>query len=113
MINFGHGLPLTEQMVTFAIMYLDSRDDPQNLLSNCYVASYSNDGGDTWIDRRVGDVGSDLRRNPSKAMHLPVIIGCAFHNGMIYPSWVDMRNATTGTDNDTYGNCQHAGAQSC
>ncbi|MFN8360402.1 MAG: T9SS type A sorting domain-containing protein [Candidatus Kapaibacterium sp.] len=85
-----------------AIMYLDSRDDPQNLLSNCYV-SYSNDGGDTWIDRRVGDVGSDLRRNPFQGNAFAGdYSGCAFHNGMIYPSWVDMRNATTGTDNDTY-----------
>ncbi len=85
-----------------AIMYADSRDDKNNILSNCYV-SYSSDGGDTWYDHRVADQGSDLRRNPFAGNAFAGdYAGCTFHNGMIYPSWVDMRNATTGTDNDAY-----------
>ncbi|MBI3257916.1 MAG: exo-alpha-sialidase [Ignavibacteriae bacterium] len=85
-----------------AIMYADSRDDKNNLLSNCYV-SYSSDAGDTWYDHRVADEGSDLRRNPFQGNAFAGdYAGCAFHNGMIYPSWVDMRNATTGVDDDVY-----------
>lgn len=87
-----------------AIMYSDSRDDAQNILTNTYV-SYSKDGGDTWLDRRVGDVGADMRRNPFQGNAFAGdYSGCAFHNGIIYPSWVDMRNATTGNanDNDAY-----------
>ena len=85
-----------------AIMYADSRDDKNNILSNCYV-SYSSDAGDTWYDHRVADEGSDLRRNPFAGNAFAGdYAGCSFHNGMIYPSWVDMRNATTGVDNDAY-----------
>lgn len=85
-----------------AIMYADSRDDKNNILSNCYV-SYSSDGGDSWYDHRVADEGSDLRRNPFAGNAFAGdYAGCSFHNGLIYPSWVDMRNATTGTDNDAY-----------
>jgi hypothetical protein len=76
-----------------AIMYLDSRDDPENILVDCYV-SYSNDGGLTWIDRRASDVNSDLRDNPFTANAFAGdYSGCAFYDGVIYPSWVDMRNA--------------------
>lgn len=76
-----------------AVMYLDSRDDPKNILVATYV-SYSSDGGLTWIDRRVADVSGDLRLNPfSNNSFAGDYSGCAFHNGIIYPSWVDMRNA--------------------
>jgi hypothetical protein len=86
-----------------AIMYLDSRDDPENILVDCYV-SYSNDGGLTWKDRRASDVNSDLRDNPfSGNSFAGDYSGCAFYDGVIYPSWVDMRNAKTSIyDSDVY-----------
>jgi hypothetical protein len=87
-----------------AVMYLDSRDDPNNIITNCYI-SYSRDGGDTWLDRRASDANSDLRNNPfQNNVFAGDYSGCAFYNGIIYPSWVDMRNATPAnrTDNDVY-----------
>jgi len=86
-----------------AIMYLDSRDDPENILVDCYV-SYSNDGGITWLDRRASDVNSDLRDNPFTANAFAGdYSGCAFYDGVIYPSWVDMRNAKTSIyDSDVF-----------
>ncbi len=86
-----------------AIMYLDSRDDPENILVDCYV-SYSNDGGLTWKDRRASDVNSDLRDNPfSGNAFAGDYSGCAFYDGVIYPSWVDMRNAKNSIyDSDVY-----------
>ncbi len=74
-----------------AIMYLDSRNDENNILVECYV-SYSSDGGITWIDRQAADISSDLRYNPFTAGSFAGDYnGCAFYNGIIYPSWVDMR----------------------
>lgn len=86
-----------------AIMYLDSRDDDENLLVDCYV-SYSSDGGITWIDRRAGDESHDLRLNPFlDNAFAGDYSGCAFYNGMVYPSWVDMRNAISNIRNsDVY-----------
>jgi len=87
-----------------AVMYFDSRDDAANILVNCYV-SYSSDGGTTWVDRRVGDDNNDLRRNPfAFNTFAGDYSGCDFRNGMVYPSWVDMRNTTeqNRTDNDVY-----------
>ena len=86
-----------------AVMYLDSRDDKQNIITNCYI-SYSNDGGDTWLDRRASDAASDLRNNPfQNNVFAGDYSGCAFYDGIIYPSWVDMRNAAiTKIDNDVY-----------
>ena len=87
-----------------ATMYFDSRDDPNNILVNCYV-SYSNDGGTTWIDRRAGDGENDLRRNPfSGNTFAGDYNGCDMYAGKIYPSWVDMRNTTEEnmSDNDVY-----------
>ncbi len=76
-----------------AIMYLDSRNDPANIMVECYAA-YSSDGGKSWIDRRVSDISSDLRLNPFAANAFAGdYSGCAFFDGKIYPSWVDMRNA--------------------
>ncbi len=74
-----------------AIMYLDSRNDVDNIMVECYV-SYSNDGGLTWIDRQAADISSDLRYNPFTAGSFAGDYnGCAFYDGVIYPSWVDMR----------------------
>lgn len=76
-----------------AIMYFDSRDDEKNLLVDCWV-SYSSDGGLSWVDRRASDISSDLRQNPFKANAFAGdYSGCAFYNGYIYPTWVDMRYA--------------------
>ena len=76
-----------------AIMYLDSRDDPNNIMCNCYV-SYSNDGGLSWVDKMASDISSDLRLNPfSGNAFAGDYNGCAFYDGIVYPSWVDMRNA--------------------
>ncbi|OGU58348.1 MAG: hypothetical protein A2X64_10050 [Ignavibacteria bacterium GWF2_33_9] len=86
-----------------AVMYLDSRDDPDNLMVDCYV-SYSSDGGETWIDKRAGDVSHDLRLNPFlDNAFAGDYSGCAFYDGMVYPSWVDMRNAVENIRNsDVY-----------
>lgn len=87
-----------------AVMYFDSRDDESNILVNCYV-SLSTDGGQTWTDRRVGDADNDLRNNPfSGRTFAGDYSGCDFYNGIVYPSWVDMRNTTsTNTvDSDVY-----------
>ena len=76
-----------------AIMYFDSRRDPDNILVECYV-SYSNDAGETWTDRRAADRGSDLRLNPfSGNSFAGDYSGNAFYDGIVYPSWVDMRAA--------------------
>jgi hypothetical protein len=86
-----------------AVMYSDSRDDRANIDVRTYV-SWSPDGGTTWVDRRVGDGNSDLRNNPFTGNTFAGdYSGCDFYNGMIYPSWVDMRNATVNkADNDVY-----------
>ncbi len=86
-----------------AIMYLDSRRDPQNLLVECWV-SYSSNGGETWIDKPVSDVATDLRLNPfTDNSFAGDYSGCAFYNGKIYPSWVDMRHAVKNIfDSDVY-----------
>jgi len=85
-----------------AVMYLDSRDDPDNLMVECYV-SFSSDGGETWVDRQISDFRSDLRLNPFYNHFAGDYSGMAFYNGKIYPSWVDMRNAINNIkDNDVY-----------
>lgn len=86
-----------------AIMYLDSRRDPENTLVECWV-SYSSDGGETWIDRPVSDVATDLRLNPfTDNSFAGDYSGCAFYDGKIYPSWVDMRNSVKNIfDSDVY-----------
>lgn len=86
-----------------AIMYLDSRNDPKNIMAECYV-SYSSDGGENWVDRRVSDISMDLRLNPfTENSFAGDYSGCAFFAGRIYPSWVDMRNAVKNIyDSDVY-----------
>lgn len=82
--------PISEDI---AIMYLDSRNDTNNILVECYV-SYSYDGGETWIDRLADDSQSDLRNNPfTGSSFAGDYSGLDFYNGIIYPSFVDMRNA--------------------
>lgn len=86
-----------------AIMYSDSREDPNNILVHTYV-SWSTDAGATWIDRRVGDGINDLRRNPFDGNTFAGdYSGCDMRDGIIYPSWVDMRNTfANAADNDVY-----------
>lgn len=84
-----------------AVMYFDSRDDSANLLVNCYV-SYSPDGGSTWVDKRVGDAENDLRNNPFQGRTFAGdYSGCDFYGGIVYPSWVDMRNTTASNTADS------------
>jgi hypothetical protein len=86
-----------------AIMYLDSRRDPENILTECWV-SYSSDGGETWVDRPVSEVAMDLRLNPfTDNSFAGDYSGCAFYGGKIFPSWVDMRNSVKNIfDSDVY-----------
>ncbi|CAN5395843.1 hypothetical protein BH10BAC6_BH10BAC6_13100 [soil metagenome] len=85
-----------------AVMYSDSRDDAANILVNTYV-SLSTNGGTTWTDRRVGDDVNDIRRNPFGGSFSGDYSGCDMLNGLIYPSWVDMRNTyTTPADDDVF-----------
>lgn len=80
-----------------AVMYSDSRDDPDNILVDQYI-SYSADGGESWIDRRATDVRSDFRDNPyTGRIFAGDYSGNAFHAGKIYPSYLDTRG-----DNDVY-----------
>ncbi len=84
-----------------AVMFLDSRDDPENYWTNCYV-SYSNDGGDTWISRRAADQQSDVTLNPFGGNSFSGdYSGNAFYNGIVYPSWFDTRSNRM-TDSDVY-----------
>jgi len=85
------------------VMYFDSRNDSANILVETYV-SYSANGGETWVDRRVGDGINDLRLNPfSGNTFAGDYSGCDFYNGVIHPSWVDMRNSVVNrADNDVY-----------
>lgn len=79
------------------VMYSDSRNDPDNILIDTYV-SYSSDGGATWIDRKATDAMSDFRDNPFiDQVFAGDYSGNAFHDGKIYPSFLDTRN-----DNDVY-----------
>ncbi|GAB5465885.1 MAG: hypothetical protein Kapaf2KO_13210 [Candidatus Kapaibacteriales bacterium] len=87
-----------------AVMYLDSRNDPENYLVECYV-SYSKDGGETWMDRRVSEEPFDVTKNPFQGRSFAGdYSGLDFRNGIIYPSWVDMRNIDTpvGWDSDVF-----------
>lgn len=86
-----------------AVMYLDSRDDKKNIMVATYV-SYSSDGGITWKDSRAADISSDIRLNPfTNNAFAGDYSGCAFHNGIIYPSWIDMRSAVANIfDSDVY-----------
>lgn len=89
-----------------AIMYLDSRNDPANILVECYV-SYSSDGGETWIERQISDEPSDIRNNPfAGRVFAGDYSGLDFYDGVIFPSWVDMRNTVIEggrlADNDVY-----------
>ena len=80
-----------------AVMYSDSRNDPENIFIDTYV-SYSNDGGDTWIDRKTTDAVSDFRDNPFvNQVFAGDYSGNAFHDGKVYPSFLDTRD-----DNDVY-----------
>lgn len=86
-----------------AIMYFDSRLDPTNIGVDCFV-SYSSDGGTTWVDARASDTWTDLRRNPFEDRAFAGdYSGCAFHGGIIYPSWFDSRNTGSSLANsDVY-----------
>jgi hypothetical protein len=101
--QFWQWIALDRTNGDIAVMYLDSRDDPNNIEVASYV-SYSSDGGTTWTDRRAADVSSDLRKNPFRGnVFAGDYSGCAFHNGIIYPSWVDMRSAVQNIyDSDVY-----------
>lgn len=91
--QFWQWISLDPKNGDIAVMYLDSRDDPNNMLVETYV-SYSSDGGDSWIDRKVSDVSGDLRNNPFRGNSFAGdYSGNAFYDGMIYPSWIDMRFA--------------------
>ncbi len=101
--QFWPWLSLDPKSGELAIMYLDSRNDPDNIMIECYL-SYSSDGGDTWIDRRISDIVSDIRLNPfSSNSFAGDYSGNAFFDGIVYPSWVDMRNAITNiADSDVF-----------
>ncbi|MCO5252429.1 MAG: T9SS type A sorting domain-containing protein [Candidatus Kapabacteria bacterium] len=101
--QFWQWMSMDPKSGELAIMYLDSRNDPENIMIECYV-SYSSDGGDTWIDRRVSDIVSDIRLNPfGSNAFAGDYSGNAFFDGIIYPSWVDMRGAVTNIrDSDVF-----------
>jgi len=82
--------PLSSDLI---IMYFDSRNCPDNMMVECYV-SYSSNGGYTWTERRAADQSSNLRLNPFRGNAFAGdYSGCAFYDGIAYPTWVDMRGA--------------------
>ncbi|MEI6090717.1 MAG: exo-alpha-sialidase [bacterium] len=85
------------------VMYFDSRRFPDNMNVECWV-SYSNDGGDSWIDRAASDISCDIRLNPfEENVFAGDYSGMAFYNGVMYPTWVDMRFAVADiTDSDVF-----------
>jgi len=101
--HFWQWIAMDPKNGNLAIMYFDSRNDSTNTLVDCYV-SYSSNEGLTWIDRRASDISSDLRLNPFTANSFAGdYSGCAFYNGKIYPSWIDMRNAAANIfDSDVF-----------
>ena len=105
--QFWQWMALDGTTADLALMWLDSRDDPDNRYSRVYVA-LSTDGGDTWWERPVSDTAFDIRRNPFVGGGITGVFagdynGCAFFGGMIYPSSVDMRNAEQNIfDSDVY-----------
>lgn len=105
--QFWQWLALDGTTGDLALMWLDSRDDTENRYTRVYVA-YSSDGGDTWWERPVSDTAFDIRRNPFVGGGISGVFagdynGCAFYDGIIYPSSVDMRNAEQNIfDSDVY-----------
>jgi hypothetical protein len=85
------------------VMYFDSRRDPDNMLVECWV-SLSTDGGETWTDRPAGSTMHDLRLNPfSENSFAGDYSGMDFYNGIMYPTWVDMRAAVKDrSDSDVF-----------
>ena len=82
---------------SIAIAFLDRRDDPGNLLYNCYVTR-STDGGQTFAANiRASNVSSDPR-NANRAELLGEYIGVASANGVIVPLYTDTR----GGNQDAY-----------
>lgn len=99
--QFFHWMDIDRTNGDIAIMYLDSRNDPENIDVECFVA-YSNDMGKTWVDRRVSDFAFDIRNNPFPGRSFAGdYSGCSFYDGKIYPSWIDMRNAPQPTASDS------------
>lgn len=100
--QFFQWLAVDQTNGDIAIMYLDSRSDPDNYLVECWV-SYSSDGGVTWVDRRVSDYAFDFTLNPFGRVFSGDYSGVAFDDGYIYPSWVDMRYSEENiSDNDVF-----------
>lgn len=90
-------ISLDETNGDIAVMYSDSRNDPANIMIDTWV-SYSSDGGVSWIDRQATDAMSDFRDNPFvDNIFAGDYSGNAFHDGMVYPSFLDTRE-----DNDVY-----------
>lgn len=85
------------------VMYFDSRRDPNNMAVECWV-SLSTDGGRTWTDRPASSTGSDLRLNPfAENSFAGDYSGMDFYDGIMYPSWVDMRYAVDDeSDSDVF-----------
>jgi hypothetical protein len=101
--QFWQWLALDQKNGDLAVMYLDSRNDTNNINVDCYI-SYSSDAGTTWLDRKVSDISGDIRLNPFGGNSFAGdYSGCAFQSGKIYPSWIDMRNAKKNIyDSDIY-----------
>jgi hypothetical protein len=85
------------------VMYFDSRRFSDNMRNECWV-SYSNDGGDSWLDKPASDMSSDIRLNTfDENVFAGDYSGMAFYNGVMYPTWVDMRFADADlSDSDVF-----------
>ncbi|GEM_PF-2714293 len=81
---------------TLSIKYYDSRNDPNNILTDVYVST-SVDGGETFFHTEVNQTSFDPRVNT--AMLFADYDGIAATDSRVYPVWTDTRS---GTDQDVY-----------
>lgn len=72
------------------VVFLDRRNDPNNILCDAYFAQ-SRDGGQTFKNFRITPQNFDPRIYPNTDVRLGEYIGIDARAGMIVPVWVDTR----------------------
>jgi len=86
-----------------AIDFNDSRSDPDNILSDIFMA-FSTDGGDSFSVRRISDASSDSRAGDpfdqrevdgTYFQFFGDYIGIAGQSDRWYPAWTDCRSGDT------------------
>ena len=95
--QFHPALCVDPRTGTVVVAYYDAREDLQNKKVAVYLAT-SEDGGDTWTDRRISDYQSDQSMYTQQESKIPPIasdpnyleyIGVSAYNGTAYVVWSD------------------------